>query len=307
MWGELVAILEVDTFDMTYVEESEDWQLKQFEAAKNTLSKSTMKIDSIVKLRVQYLEWKGKDAKLSIERLARTEEEYKILSARKKEAHALHQLTVYHIAYDSLAHFRQFHENQPQFVLEVNQGGELAAIRSMCQQVISDNVIFGNFIIVYTTIGSGCAIREDKACDAGRLTDHLLTQAWSALFNTSGEFHSVFEKGDSTNHLSTADPDISPQQQSDIILVGQLMFLIALKQQRMTRETTMATLAMAMGKVPDRVSIRQTLENNQENIYVEDYKQFRLNEFTLMNLLLKGGIDNATETYNWFIDCKHDR
>ncbi|CAM6095692.1 unnamed protein product [Calypogeia fissa] len=121
------------------------------------------------------------------------------------------------------------------------------------------------------------------------------------------EFHSVFEKGDSTNRLSTADPDISPQQQSDIILVGQLTFLIALKQQRVTRETIMATLAMAMGKVPDRVSIRQALENNQENIYVEDYKQFHPNEFTLMNLLLKGGIDNAKYRDNWFIDCKHDR
>lgn len=83
-----------------------------------------------------------------------------------------------------------------------------------------------------------------------------------------------------------------------IILIGQLMFLLVLKQQWVTKEITMATIAMAMGKPPTRDSIEEALKNQTTNIYLNDYKQFRSKEWSLMNLLLTSGISNARENIN---------
>lgn len=80
-----------------------------------------------------------------------------------------------------------------------------------------------------------------------------------------------------------------------IILIGQLMFLLILKKQRVTREITMATIALAMGKEPTRASISDALEKKSSNIYLEDYKQFRPKHFSLMTLLMDGGIEAARE------------
>jgi HECT-domain (ubiquitin-transferase) len=73
------------------------------------------------------------------------------------------------------------------------------------------------------------------------------------------------------------------------------MFLLILKKQRVTREITMATIAMALGKEPDRASITLAMEKNEENIYIKDYKEFHPKDYALMTLLLNGGLDAARE------------
>jgi hypothetical protein len=68
----------------------------------------------------------------------------------------------------------------------VIQGGELTTIREMCKRTIDKKDIFGDFFVKYTTVTSNYSISEFTTIDAGGLTDRLLTQAWSILFNSSG-------------------------------------------------------------------------------------------------------------------------
>lgn len=50
----------------------------------------------------------------------------------------------------------------------------------------------------------------------------------------------------------------------------------------------MATIAIAMGKEPTRESIHVVLLAGVPNIYVEDYKSFKPNEYTLMTNFVAG-------------------
>jgi hypothetical protein len=119
LWEELMTLLDMDTLDMKSVEENEDWLLKLIDQAPATLSKEQFHESKLLSLRMEFLECKAFEAKLVSQRLDKTEEEYKILKARKKEQHALHQLTVFDISYSKLTDFRRFHERAPQISIEV--------------------------------------------------------------------------------------------------------------------------------------------------------------------------------------------
>lgn len=70
--------------------------------------------------------------------------------------------------------------------LQVTEGGELTAIRELCKGVIDRHEIFGDFSVQYTSSNSNYTLCERATIDAGGLTDRLLTQSWSIIFNSSG-------------------------------------------------------------------------------------------------------------------------
>lgn len=89
-------------------------------------------------------------------------------------------------------------------------------------------------------------IGKNNIVDARGMKSQFFIGVWKTLFNWSVEFHSVFEmpSGSSGLHHLSSKTCVHEITKNNVYLVGQLIFLLILKQQ-VHRSMTMATIAHA--------------------------------------------------------------